>query len=514
VLSRLTCCGSLLISSWLVACSVRHPLESDTLQNRGDAAASSSDAGVTPPRTDTRIDAGISLPVPDDEVLPAGCTSGLKRPCGATTEAGICQLGSRTCSAGVWGACEGAVQPSIRLCSSPLDNDCDGQPDNEVDTICQCQPNTSEPCETHPGLDGVGRCLAGKRDCVLAADGRTSEWGECKGSVAPLAADSCSVRSDDSDCDGNPNGGCACVDGDVLQCGHVTVGICQTGTSTCVNGKYEPCVGSIGPQPRDCRSDADNDCDGVADNTLDSTCTCAIGDEERCGAHPGQDGVGICRAGVRRCGPGPNNSTSTFGACIGSFGPAPRNCAAAGDNDCDGRPDNTLDAVCACAIGSAPRACGQHPGQDGNGPCRAGTQSCLAGMSNASSSYGACLGAVGPTALVDSCLIVSDDSNCSGTPNDGCACIAGIGCSKPEAALCQPTGVCAPCVVDADCAAITGAKVCSAGLCVQCTASSPHACAATQVCNAVTQTCTEVPPVLPPALPSVPPALPSPTPAL
>jgi hypothetical protein len=178
--------------------------------------------------------------------------------------------------------------------------------------------------------------------------------------------------------------------------------------------------GCVPTGPRDCTSDLDNDCDGQADRALDDVCLCAPGSVEPCDEHPGMDGRGQCRPGSRTCIVGEGNLTSDWGVCEGSIGPAeqdscafegddadcdgtnnggcpcvdgemqpcgpdtengicarglqtcangrfgecvgaafpvPRHCGSPQDNDCDGRPDNTIDNVCECI-----------PGQ-GNGPC-------------------------------------------------------------------------------------------------------------------------------------------------
>jgi hypothetical protein len=103
---------------------------------------------------------------------------------------------------------------------------------------------------------------------------------------------------------------------------------------------------------------------------------------------------------------------------VGAIGRASRNCESPQDNDCDGFPDNTIDNVCTCAIGTT-RTCGTHP-EDGVGRCRAGEQRCEPGLNNSSSGFSqTCVGSVGPAAA-DSCSVEGDDSNCDGEENDGC----------------------------------------------------------------------------------------------
>lgn len=476
------------------ACTLNDPLDPQTSEQslRPDAApaVSAPDASARPrPSTD----GGVSSPpirVPPEEMLPAGCSDGATRPCGPPTEAGICELGLRFCNDGVWSDCQGAVYPSVRRCDSKDDNDCDGQPDDTVDAVCACAVGSAEPCDTHPGLDGQGICKAGERQCVLAEDARSSAFGECVNAVGPLPADSCTLEGDDSNCDGTPNGGCNCVEGKVIACGPASeLGICRKGTSVCINSEFTPCEGAVNALPRDCRSGADNDCDGQPDNTLDAVCNCAVGEVEACGAHP-EDGVGLCKPGERRCVAGPGNATSGFGPCEGAVGPAPRRCNVAADANCDGHPDNTLDATCACAIASV-RECEPHPGLDNIGRCRSGQQLCVAGQDNTSSSYAACVGAVGP-APVDSCSVRGDDSTCDGIVNGGCGCLAGRGnerCTSPTASRCDVPGVCMPCGADADCSHIAGGGVCDLGVCVECTPASSRACTSAEVCNPGTKKC-------------------------
>ena len=444
------------------------------------------DAGATP----TPPDAGH---VPTEIPLPVGgCTDGATRPCGPNTVSGTCKLGTITCVNHEWSECEGAIYPADRDCSSALDNDCDNLPDNTVDDTCQCLADTKEPCQTHPGFDGNGLCHAGERSCLLAADKLSSEWGECTGAVGPVVSDSCTLKGDDSDCDGTPNGGCVCVEGDIVNCGPpAEVGICKFGKATCVNNAYSACVGATIKKDRDCTSALDNDCDGEKDNTVDAVCTCTIGDIQACLEHPELDDIGICKAGEQTCVAGAGNRSSAFNTCTGSQGPLPRSCSSSGDNDCDGIPDNTVDTTCACTVGTVAECTTALLGN-----CRAGLQPCM--VIGAGTGFSACVGAQ-PKAT-DSCTIAGDDATCDGVPNGGCDCVAGQGCTTAAAAHCNTNGTCSACTANADCASISGRNVCSAGLCVECTATSAAACSATEVCTS--NTCVAAPPPPPPVTPA------------
>jgi len=266
---------------------------------------------------------------------------------------------------------------------------------------------------------------------------------------------------------------------------------------TCVNGRYGDCIGATYARARDCTSAADNDCNGLADNTVDATCTCAVGSTQDCATHPGFDGIGECKAGKQTCVASADKKTSAFNTCLGSVAPAPRNCLLTTDNDCNGLPDSTPDAICTCTIGTVVTGCLPHPGNDGFGSCHAGQALCIAGPNNSSSSLGACSGSVGPLAA-DSCTVALDDSNCNGTVNDGCQCVVSNDrCTSASASRCS-LGVCLACASNADCSHIPGLGVCSAGSCVQCTPTSAAACSIDQTCDPLTNTCVALPPPPPP----------------
>ena len=235
----------------------------------------------------------------------------------------------------------------------------------------------------------------------------------------------------DNDCDGQPDNVvddvCQCVPGAVEACDeHVGLdgrGPCRAGTRTCVaadgnaSTAFGPCEGAVGPLPEDsCTPEDDGDCDGVANEG----CDCIEGATQPCG--PPTD-LGVCQRGIQTCVGG------AFGECVGATFPAPRDCRFNVDNDCNGQPDNAIDNVCQCVIGTS-QACGQHP-QDGVGSCRAGQQICQAGPGNSSSAPGQCTGSVGP-APADLCD--GTDTNCNGQANDNCG--------SPEGSPCSTTADC------------------------------------------------------------------------
>lgn len=188
------------------------------------------------------------------------------------------------------GGVAGCIARGPRDCSSALDNDCDGRPDDSIDEVCRCVPGRSEACDSHPGLDGRGPCRAGSRTCTLGEGSATSSWGACEGAVGPAPMDDCSVAADDSNCDGQPSGGCDCTDGETAPCGPSTEdGLCQRGTTACRDGAFGPCIGAVFAAARDCASEEDNDCDGLPDDTLDGdACQCVPGNGQACAGNAGR----------------------------------------------------------------------------------------------------------------------------------------------------------------------------------------------------------------------------------
>lgn len=354
------------------------------------------------------------------------CVEGETEPCGPENEDGICRFGVRDCVNGLWSACEGAVFPATRNCESVEDNDCNGEPDNTVDSVCTCVPGSVEPCDEHPDLDGRGPCRAGERVCISSDDRSGSTWGACEGSVGPADADSCAVAGDDANCDGTPNGGCNCVNGQIIACGPATEsGICRRGQSTCVGSAFSECQGAIFPQRRDCSSAQDNDCDGQPDNTVDNACTCVPGDTEICGEHPGRDGNGRCEAGERTCVFGANSATSRYGACQGSVGPAGADsCSVRGDDsNCDGVPNTG----CECLAGDLSTCAQQHGSV---GVC--GTRALQCGNDGRWPSAGSCA-----PSSPEICTNALDD-DCDGQVNEAEACSRCVeGCFCEEGACAE-----------------------------------------------------------------------------
>jgi hypothetical protein len=330
---------------WAAACQ---PTDRPAL-NREARAADNQEAGVLPTESGDNLPAlpptpdesnSEETPPPVTSLEPNGTNDGQSR--------GSCTGDAGACASNDAGpiVCE---PTGPRDCNSDFDHDCDGQPDSVLDAVCVCKPGTVEPCDEHPGIDGQGQCRAGARTCIIGEGNLTSNWGACEGSVAPSGQDSCTVTGDDSDCNGAPNTGCACVDEQTQPCGSNTdVGPCQIGTSTCVNGVFGQCVGAVAPAARDtCAPGDDANCNGIPNEG----CSCVNGETRACGVND----VGACQLGTETC------ANGTFGACQGAVSPGPRDCGSPQDNDCDGRPDNSIDNTCECNPGSGNGLCSTDP---------------------------------------------------------------------------------------------------------------------------------------------------------
>jgi hypothetical protein len=112
----------------------------------------------------------------------------------------LCTMATMSCVDGIMGTCPAVVLPAARNCASPEDYDCDGNPDNIQDDVCQCTVGLGRDCGTHSN-DGIGICRKGRQTCQASTSGSSSNWEtSCPGSVGP-STEVCNNGLDD-DCDG------------------------------------------------------------------------------------------------------------------------------------------------------------------------------------------------------------------------------------------------------------------------------------------------------------------------
>ncbi len=311
-----------------------------------------------------------------------------------------------------------------------------------------CSPGTTERCyEDADGTPYEGKppadqttCRYGERKC-----GGDGTWGVCLGAVAPEAKDLCDPPGNDADCNGLPNEGCSCEDGDTRACGS-DKGNCKQGTQTCKDKAWGACEGEIKQAAVDsCEPGDDANCNDIPNEG----CSCVNGTSKPCGTD-----IGPCEFGTVTCVNGVYPAT-----CKGGVAPAAADtCEPGNDANCN----DTANEGCTCT-GDTQVECGND-----TGACTKGKQTCSGGV------LGMCTGGVQPTTN-DTCLAADEanDTNCNGQFRDGCECVGT-----------DPAGNCG----DAGC----GSRTCNGatgkwgactgdGTTLRCNPSSPDA---RQVCGA------------------------------
>ncbi len=350
----------------------------------------------------------------------------------------------------------GVATESVRACSPPAgyvaaSNDCDDA-DNNVNPgafdACNgrdddCDGTLDEgapPRVFHPDADGdgfgavatsvtgcdppAGHVLDGS-DCDDANSARhPGAYERCDAPVAPA------LTGVDDDCDGTPNEGCACADGQAQDCGPTrpAVGACVTGTQVCVSGVWGDCAGAVAPVAETCNG-RDDDCDGSTDESLTATCY-ADADGDGRGAGLAQQlcgpALGLCPAGWSTLGDDCNDANP-------GVSPALAEACNGRDDDCDGAADDGF----ACVLG------GLRAGTGTFGTCT--TAGSVPGVYACNAT---CTGeAFTATVPPETCDGV--DNNCNGVSDDGFACVRGrsgisclTGCGTVGAYTCSAT--CAP----------------------------------------------------------------------
>lgn len=309
------------------------------------------------------------------------CTNDETESCG-TTDVGECEYGTRTCSDGLWGECEGAILAADEICDDK-DNDCDGETDepssldaltwyadidndgygDPLDSTKSCTMpvnyiNENSDCDdnmpsTHPGAaeicdemdndcddeidegvqstfyldfdgDGYGDSSSTQLACE-EPEGYASNSTDCNDSNALInpSVDEICEGSVDENCSNDIDEGCECTNGTSRDCGSDT-GECEFGTQTCTDGIWGTCVGASGPFDEVCDG-LDNDCDESTDEDLT--------------APAANKTNGVCEGATKVCG-GVSGWQEPDYSEIANYETVESSCFDELDNDCDGGVDS------------------------------------------------------------------------------------------------------------------------------------------------------------------------------
>ncbi|GAB5548913.1 MAG: hypothetical protein SangKO_086730 [Sandaracinaceae bacterium] len=367
------------------------------------------------------------------------CTNGMTRPCPGRSDVGNCMRGTNTCVAGRWQACMGFIDPVPETCDSG-DEDCDGVRNDGDPDIATGDVSLTGASIYYRDADGDGYGDPGmpSRRCSAAAGWvlTNDDCDDTRMSIHPHAPTSCAVESEDDDCDGDVDEGCACTDGETSTCGTTDVGVCTTTTRTCAGGAYPPCS-NVNPGTETCTGGGDEDCDGLTD---DNDPDIAMGDPGMTNAtlyyrDMDGDGYGDSSMTLRRCSPAagwvlvggdcddstaarsPGNMEGAFmcdgidNNCNGTVDEDGTNkvtCYEDVDRDGYGQAGSTI-AACTCPDGwtsrsdafdcvdsSGARSALIHPGADYQtvGYCGSGGSACVnaGGSPGCPNSWGLCVG--------------------------------------------------------------------------------------------------------------------------
>lgn len=259
----------------------------------------------------------------------------LVRSCGPNTTLGQCRKGTRECTDGSWGSCQGAQYSSSESCNN-TDDDCDGRIDDG--SLC----------------GSSSRCESGSCEEICRDTGNT----ECNSSGNVVSVDSCGNRSLKETCEyGCSNGSC-----DSRRCVEDAERRCE---DTYLGGEKVVVYDSCGNQQREIICGDGQTCESgeCVDESPDCPDSSEICGEQECGSVfislpdcPSSYNCGTCSTG-ESCSGGIcveetcNYNGETSGVCGDAVLDSEGNCQQPSgyaneevcgdelDNDCDGETD-------------------------------------------------------------------------------------------------------------------------------------------------------------------------------
>jgi hypothetical protein len=245
----------------------------------------------------------------DNSKINPECTDGNTKNC-TTGLTGICSSGKQYCSNGQWSSncLSNSINYQDEICDG-VDNNCNGQSDEGITKVIQCQATNQGSCVDHQ-ITCKNTQMQTCEDLNLTRPAQTETCGD----------------GIDNNCDGSVDEGCTCTNGNNQSCNLDDP--CKTGEQTCINSIWGNCQ-EIGTIP-DCNTET----------------ACTEGALDVCGTN-----IGICSPGLKTC------VNGNWGDCIGATIPTTEICNDGLDNNCNGETDesdcsNTLNITTSTSVGS------------------------------------------------------------------------------------------------------------------------------------------------------------------
>lgn len=344
--------------AFLLACG-SEPSTGESSPTTDASTKDASDASTTDANADASNDA--------DADGSQGCGEGLIKPCGS--EVGACEPGTQLCAGGVWGPCEGSVEPTSEKANG-IDDDCDGS----IDEGFSCTNGATMPC----GSD-IPPCEFGTQVC------ESGSWGTCQGGIGPVP-EACNAIDDDCNGtvdDGSSACGGVCPLGDALgtPCDGADDDLCLDDAIVCEGQNAVGC--SLGDNDAELCNGLDDDCDGTVDegsNPCGGACSLTELPGASCDSSADDD---ACLDDTRAC-LGLNDTecvdqgvdSDGDGYSVGASGcngdcddadpivnPGANELCNSNDDDCNGVVDDGSNACGgSCQLTSAPGASCDYPG--------------------------------------------------------------------------------------------------------------------------------------------------------